>query len=508
MAAIALDPYLDSVDVNNVGAVLTAGLAAVRLGAGAPVDKLARRALRKAPNNPGLWQLLGLAARNAQDSRTAVKAFCNANKLAPKDPLIAQSYAQSVLEAGLPALDLFDRAASLAPPNGPLLLGRAAAQVAEGAAHIAARDLAAMLQNNPMWLDGHRVYSKIVGQLEKLGDPAHTWRAAITQHGRSEQLHHGFVSLALEQKDYEAAQHRLSIAATMLGENAWIKRLRAHCASETGDLALAEKLFNLTVPTHEQDDVIYRVRHLIRSGSLHKASQFLASFPLNHFDGALWPYWALIWRASGDPRWDWLAGDDRFVQTYDLEKEARSIGGLAELLRKLHFADREPLDQSVRLGTQTDGPLLSRIEPEILALRSLLLKTVDIYLSQLPEPDPSHPLLSARRGPVRFAGSWSVRLTGKGHHVDHVHSLGWISSAFYVSIPETMANPAAWNPYAGWLNLGASSELLPILEPVRLVEPKPWRLVLFPSTMWHGTRPFAKGERLTVAFDVARPVEF
>ena len=38
-----------------------------------------------------------------------------------------------------------------------------------------------------------------------------------------------------------------------------------------------------------------------------------------------------------------------------------------------------------------------------------------------------------------------------------------------------------------------------------MIEPKPGRLVLFPSTMWHGTEPFAAGERLTVAFDVARP---
>ena len=34
---------------------------------------------------------------------------------------------------------------------------------------------------------------------------------------------------------------------------------------------------------------------------------------------------------------------------------------------------------------------------------------------------------------------------------------------------------------------------------------KPARLVLFPSWMWHGTVPFADGERLTVAFDVAQP---
>jgi len=37
-----------------------------------------------------------------------------------------------------------------------------------------------------------------------------------------------------------------------------------------------------------------------------------------------------------------------------------------------------------------------------------------------------------------------------------------------------------------------------------VVEPKPCRLALFPSWMWHGTRPFGEGERMTVAFDVAR----
>ena len=59
--------------------------------------------------------------------------------------------------------------------------------------------------------------------------------------------------------------------------------------------------------------------------------------------------------------------------------------------------------------------------------------------------------------------------------------------------------------HSGWLTLGESRDILPGLEPVRLVEPKQGRLVLFPSTMWHGTRPFSAGERMTVAFDIARP---
>jgi len=59
---------------------------------------------------------------------------------------------------------------------------------------------------------------------------------------------------------------------------------------------------------------------------------------------------------------------------------------------------------------------------------------------------------------------------------------------------------------AGFLTLGEpQAELKLDLPPTRLVEPKPGRLVLFPSWMWHGTRPFGAGERMTVAFDVAIP---
>ncbi|HEV2043240.1 MAG TPA: putative 2OG-Fe(II) oxygenase [Sphingomicrobium sp.] len=41
------------------------------------------------------------------------------------------------------------------------------------------------------------------------------------------------------------------------------------------------------------------------------------------------------------------------------------------------------------------------------------------------------------------------------------------------------------------------------LDARRVVEPRPGRLVLFPSYLWHGTIPFAAGagDRLTAAFD-------
>ena len=105
-----------------------------------------------------------------------------------------------------------------------------------------------------------------------------------------------------------------------------------------------------------------------------------------------------------------------------------------------------------------------------------------------------------RSRPVRFSGSWSVRLTDAGFHANHFHPEGWLSSAFYLALPESA------NGQEGWLALGEPQADLGLdLPPIRLVEPKPGRLVLFPSTMWHGTVPFPAGERLSIAFDVAAP---
>ena len=59
---------------------------------------------------------------------------------------------------------------------------------------------------------------------------------------------------------------------------------------------------------------------------------------------------------------------------------------------------------------------------------------------------------------------------------------------------------------SGWLRFGTPpSELGLDLPPYCDIEPKVGRLILFPSTLWHGTVPFADGERLSIAFDIRPP---
>ena len=90
-----------------------------------------------------------------------------------------------------------------------------------------------------------------------------------------------------------------------------------------------------------------------------------------------------------------------------------------------------------------------------------------------------------------------MRLTGGGFHVAHFHPRGIVSSATYLAVPKTK------EPYEGWLEIGGVPAGFDLpLEPLYRIEPVPGRLALFPSYMFHGTRPFAEGERLTAAFDV------
>jgi hypothetical protein len=55
---------------------------------------------------------------------------------------------------------------------------------------------------------------------------------------------------------------------------------------------------------------------------------------------------------------------------------------------------------------------------------------------------------------------------------------------------------------SGWIKFGEPRMPVPGIGPDHLVQPKPGRLVLFPSYMWHGTTPIHSDEpRMTIAFD-------
>lgn len=216
----------------------------------------------------------------------------------------------------------------------------------------------------------------------------------------------------------------------------------------------------------------------------------------------------LGWRLTGDPRDAWLHDLAHLVGVIDLPPPpgwadmAAFNAALAEELERLHTAAQAPVDQTLRHGTQTHGQLFDQPAPLVQALRREIEVAISAWLAER-RSDAAHPLLGRRSAAWRFTDSWSSRLRRGGFHTNHIHGHGWVSSCYYVQVPASVAEAA---DHAGWLKFGEPDLPEPqrsALPPRRFEAPRPGRLVLFPSYLWHGTVPFdEEASRLTVAFDL------
>lgn len=453
-------------------------------------------------NDPALWQWTALLHRALDENEAALAAFLQVQKLRPNDAKAAHGHALAALALGRPAVALFEHAWRLAPNDGEALLGIANARHADGDLAGAIAGLDALLVQHPRWLPGHHLAAHLRWLSGDRAGFTASLERALQAAPRDHGLWHALILLLLQAERYEAVLDAVGRGRAAAGPQLFFDANEAAAAAELGDVETADRIFAAIGEIDDMPFAVRRVRHLLRSGRIEQAAALAERWTSRPDANLIWPYAGLAWRLLGDPRWAWLEGDERFVGVIDIGDALPSLDALADCLRGLHGDRQEQLDQSVRGGTQTRGVLFARAEPEIRALRAAIVEAVTAHIAQLPPHDPAHPLLGAPRPrAIRFSGSWSVRLSAQGHHASHIHPAGWLSSAFYAALPsEEQRGPAP----AGWLALGVPEPALGLdLPPTRLIEPKTGRLVLFPSTMWHGTMPFDRGERLTAAFDVA-----
>lgn len=458
--------------------------------------------LSQNPDDAGAWRLLAEYHRRDDDCAAGLAALDRARALVPDDGAIALYRAQMLLDAGISAVDAFDEAICLGAPEGAARLGAARALLAEGGGDKADSLLAQHLATESGWVEGQVFLAKLRWML---GDPDHTraFDRALASRPQDSALWLDRIALEMHAGAHARALEIVERAEQATGPaHMWIAH-RAACLDELGRHEAAAAQFDQLGPPADPTLAVRVVRHRLRIGDPQGAFRVAEPWLRTPAAGNLWPYVSLAWRVLGDQRANWLEMNPKLVGVYDISAALGELAPLADRLGVLHRHIQQPIDQSLRGGTQTDGYLLARVEPEFRRLRAALAEAVAAHIAQLGPRDPFHPVLRHRRDHApAFAGAWSVRLTGGGHHVSHVHPRGWFSSALYVTLPE----PTAGDPQAGWLVLGEVDEGLGLSLPaLRTIEPKPGQLVLFPSTMWHETRRFGAGQRLTVAFDVAPP---
>ncbi len=217
-------------------------------------------------------------------------------------------------------------------------------------------------------------------------------------------------------------------------------------------------------------------------------------------------YEATALRLLGDARYDALVDLDRFVRPFTLpvpdgfdSLDAFNVAFL-QALEQWQPYERRPLDQSLRGGSQTSRDLTCIDDPVVNAYIKALDSPIRDYMRFVGASD-THPLTARNTGEYRIAGCWSVRLHGRGRHVNHVHPEGWISSAYYVAVPEEVE---AGTGKAGWIKFGEPPfRSTPPTLPQKWLKPTAGMLVLFPSFLWHGTEAIGDDSvRVTAPFDV------
>jgi tetratricopeptide (TPR) repeat protein len=210
-------------------------------------------------------------------------------------------------------------------------------------------------------------------------------------------------------------------------------------------------------------------------------------------------------RLLGSERYREVADLARFVRPYSLPVPdgfadiATFNAAFLSSLAKLHSNSAHPLGQSLREGIQTPRDLTSIDDPVFKAFYEALDAPIRQYMADVGS-GADHPLTARNTGDYKIAGGWSVRLNGGGRHVNHVHPEGWISSSYYVAVPEETKSA---DNRAGWIKFGEPPfDTSPPSPPEKWIGPEAGMLVLFPSFLWHGTEAIHDGSiRVTAPFD-------
>ncbi len=453
------------------------------------------------PESTALRHRYALFLQKIDDTTAALRETAHVLKLNPNLSGALHLKARLELDGGCgDAVASYTTAKEHDPTDFSITQGLAAAIWNRDGTAAALHFLDAQLEKQPEWLAGWALRARIAWQSGQAEEALSGYQRACSLVPMNDML---WISRLEDVAKMEGSSRSIEIAlqrGDLLELSPLLRGALAEITSTAGDFKYADALFD-SLDERQLPHISY-VRHLIRKHEYAKALEIAERHAMHFNDIDSWVYVWTLWRVLGDPRLDWLDAQGRLVSYVDIPDFYLLQGQLAQKLNQLHASmAQHPFDQSPRGGTQTDGHLFARTDPEIIMLRSLVHDAVQQVIADLPPIDLTHPFLSGPRHSVRYSGSWSIRLQNSGFHEAHYHSQGWMSSALYVTLPDTLGNSV--DSAEGWLELGKPPQDLGLdLEPLTLIEPKVGRLALFPSILWHGTRPFPAGERLTIAFDI------
>lgn len=465
-------------------------------------------ALKHSPQHVPSLLMLGLIHGESDHLTDAEAALRRAHMLAPDHPLVLINLG-SILRRQHRYADaepLIRRAVQLTPQSKDawLLLGNLMGDLSRHEESIAAFQTA--IQHDPLNRDAHRNLARRLWTLGRLDDVFTAIYAVMRAQPQSARALDIAAELQAEFGFVDAAMQNCALALTLAPDDPSVLRRQSALLLRADRPAEAVPLLQQLSANHpdnlpvRNDLALALLRSGDRAAARRVALQTLATFP--HDQYAL----ALLGTLDRLEDVENHGEIDACLAVFDLPPpegwtdQQSFISDCLAVLDRLHDTVNEPIHLTLRKGTQTSANLFAqRTDAPLVALRAQILAAVHGYVDAMPTK-PSHPYFGRRTKGLSFAGSWSSRLRDGGFHTHHIHPEGWISGVYYLQVP-----PAAEaGDQSGWLtfgvpNLGPETSL-PALH---AVQPRPGRLVLFPSYFWHGTVPFQDEiPRITIAFDL------
>ena len=154
------------------------------------------------------------------------------------------------------------------------------------------------------------------------------------------------------------------------------------------------------------------------------------------------------------------------------------------------------LKSIVKHGHQSTGNLLDIPVLEVIDLKKKIEKQIIIYRENYKNNDDYY--ISRWPTKSKLIG-WYIKLKKQGQLKSHMHPTGWLSGVFYLKVPKPLKiNEGSINLSLQGLDYPYDKSL-----PNFYYTPKPFDLILYPSSLFHYTVPFTSNdERHCIAFDL------
>jgi uncharacterized protein (TIGR02466 family) len=508
----AVAAYSEAITLNGhyVEALIGLGDASLAANDIAAAENAYKRARELEPQRASAQIGFASVAAKREDEETADKILRQVIARDPNNAVALHNLGISLARRGLgaEASTLTERAVALRPGRADMLATHAFALQLRSQFDAATALYRQAVARDPFYIPAYENLSRLLWALGKHDAFTADLDSAIARNP-------GFVPLLLTKGNLLGHAERFAEArevfarALALADDPVAHDGYARMSAELGDAAAAFDHHRSAVAKNALASTP-RANYghsLLRFGEYREAIKVLdGAVDCDPTDQSALGILTLALRAANDPREQYLADYERLAKPVEVPvprgyKDMQSFNAeLNRALDALHRTEVEPIDQTLRKGTQTMGSLFGRRIEIVDRLRERIDEVIRDYIAGLPD-DNLHPFLRRKANAFRYRTSWSSRLKDSGFHTTHIHPKGWISSAYYIELPEGVSDQKRKE---GWFTLGEPPFDLRWNEPIRrYIQPKEGTLVLFPSYLYHGTVPFhAHTNRTTIAFDV------